>query len=527
MSFDQGRSSTELSKWVESRINGGMITSIDAADIPESALQLCKNARVRFDQTFRRRGHTILTPVKPNFNPIIKIATLIDNQGNTATYRFAMGSGNHVHRRDGGTWTGLAGTTLTGTRFDRIKTVVINNKFVFANNGVNFIQLIDDGTNSYGNLGNAPKYRYITGFYNRVVGANRTDGGAYNVEVGWSADASAAGGDIDQWDNAVNITAGNTPLIESPDDFGDPISGIFGLSNVLAILREHSVWIGTKNPIGSNPFSFYNAVPRVGCNAPWSAAAFESGLIWFDQRSGTVYVYTVGGGVESIGRPVDNALVKNIDSPEHVFGTYNPIQNEYIVCMPAVGSNLVRCWTFNFRTKAWTYDEIDSITSADDFDLGGGGTSIDDLIGTIDQLTGSIDSLNPVSDVLPTRAYGKVNGDILVEDPNADDDAGSEYTTEFVSKLFEVPENDVIVAQLRIEYDIASDCTLSLYIQKNGGDFVHVKTRNVTIAGKTRIFKVDKQIRCRQFCWKLIVTGGQFTLKKYEVQAYVSAKSKR
>lgn len=519
MTFDVGRG-LELSKWVESRINVGMITSIDPADIPDNALQDCRNARVRYDQTMRRRGHSILDPAKPTVDNVLKIATLVDNEGNSYTYRFTAA---RVHRRDAGAWTLLGGAMLAGTAFDRIKTVVINNQFVFANNGVGNLQLIDQVANTYAALGNAPMYRYITGFYDRVVGANRTDGGSHNVEIGWSGI-----GNITEWDNAVDISAGTSPLIESPDDFGDPITGVFGISNVLVVPREHSIFIGTKNPIAQSPFSFYNAVPKVGCNCPWSAAAFERGLIWFDQRTGTVWIYEVGGGVESLGRPIDNALVRNIDSPQKVFGSYNPIQNEYILCIPSVGTSLVKCWTYNFRTKAWSYDEIDNIHSADDFDLSGGGVAIDDLIGTIDSLTGTIDELSPALDIKPTRAYGMNTGDILIEDQNVDDDAGFPYTTEFKSKLFEIPEDDVIIAQIRIEYLIESDCILNLYVQKNGGDFTLVKgPKIVSTTGKTMIFKYDKQIRCRQLCWKLTVDGGQFTLKKFEIHAYVTGKSKR
>lgn len=524
MSFAPGQG-LERSKWIESRINKGMITSIDAADLPDGALQLCKNARVRYDQTMRRAGHNLITPVKPDSLTVLRIATLIDNQGNSYTYRFTKKSIGVpcVYKKDIGVWTGLAGTTLaTGLR-DRYKTVVINNQFVFANNGANVLQLIDSFTNTYGDLGNAPAYKYITGFYNRVVGANRLGGGSFNVEIGWSGDTN-----IDEWDGSVDISAGNTPLIESPDDFGDPISGVFGISNVLVVPREHSIWVGTKNPISSNPFSFYNAVPKIGCNSPWSAAAFEQGLIWFDQRTATVWLYEIGSPTpESIGRPIDNAIIKNIDTPDSIFGSYNPIQNEYIVCVPTVGSSLVKCWTFNFRSQAWTYDEIDNISCADDIDISGGGVSIDDLIGTIDQLIGTIDSLSPINNTIPTRAYGKHDGDILIEDINSFDDSGTDYQSEFISKLFEVPEDDVIIAESRIEYQIESECTLNLYVQKNGRDFVFVKSLIATETGKTKLFRFSRQIRCRQFAWKLTVDGGQFTLKKFEIHAYVSSKSSK
>lgn len=518
MSFMQGQG-LDLSKWVESRINGGMVTAIDAADLPDNVMQLCKNARVRFDRTSRRSGHNQFTPVKPNSQPMLKLATLIDNQGNSYTYRF---SPIGVHRLGVGVWTPIVGTALTGTAYDKIRTVVINNRFVFSNNGVGYIQEINAIGDTYARLGNAPKYRYITGFYNRVVGANRTDGGSFNVEVGWSADTT-----IDEWDGSVDITAGTTPLIESPDDFGDPISGVFGIANVLIVPREHSLWLGTKNPIGSNPFSFYS-IAKIGCNAPYSAVPTEHGLVWFDQRTATVWSYEVGGSVESIGRPIDNALVRNIDAPAKIFGSYNPIENEYILCIPVVGSGIVKCWTFNFRSKAWVYDEISNIVSADDVDISSGGVTIDDLVGTIDDLVGTIDELSPAQTVTPTRSYGKLDGNIIIEDPNTYTDAGAVYETEFVSKLFEVPTNDHIIGEVRIEYALDGAVDAELWLQKDGRDFVLVKALTLNQIGSTKLFRYTKQIRCRQFAWKFkVLTGGKLHLNKFEIHAYVSSKSSK
>lgn len=522
MSF-QGASPLELMKWVEARINGGMVTSVDAADIEDRQLVLCKNARVRYDKTSRRPGHSALLPSRPNTQPVLRLASLVDNQNNSSTYRFTPVG---VHRRDASAWVIVTpvSVALAGTVLDRIKTVVINNQFVFANNGANFIQKINQGADTYERLGNAPKYRYITGFYDRVVAANRTDGGSFNVEIGWSGQ-----GAIEEWDNSVDPSAGTSPLIESPDDFGDPITGLFGIANVLVILREHSLWIGSKNPVASNPFSFYNAVPKIGCNAPWSAAAFERGLIWFDQRTATVWLYEVGGGLSNLGRPIDDSLIKNIDDPAKIFASYNPIQNEYILCIPVIGTSLVKAWTFNFRTKAWSYDEIDDICSADDVDVGFGYVAIDDLIGRIDQLNTTIDGLNPAGQIIPVRSYGKNDGVIIYEDTNADTDSGVTFDTDIVSKQYEIPQDDIIVANIRLEIQAQNECDLVLWIKKNENlDWTAVRVSTIRTLNKTVIFQYNKQMRCRKFQWRLTCeSGGVFHLMKYEVQVYGSGKSKR
>ena len=523
--------SLTIGKWVEARVNQGMITSIDAADIPTSAMQRVLNARVRYDKTQRRNGYvpfrtrlsdaaSVVT--KPDSSRVLKVATLKDNEGNAYTFRLAPGK---VHVLDSGVWAEVTPVTtaIAGGNNDRYKTVVFNNQFVFANNGMDYIQIVDPAAKTYDRLGNAPKYKYITGFADRIVGAYRTDGGSHAVDVGWCANGIPT-----QWNNAVDNSAGATPLAGSPSDFADYITGIFNVNNALVVPRERSIWLATRNPIASNPFNFYNAVPGIGCNAPYSAAPFEGGLCFFDPRTNTVWAYQLGSQPESIGRPIDKELPKNIDDPANVFGSYNPIENEYIVFIQAAGSNLVKAWTFNFRTKSWSYDEIPNICCADDPDVSAGYTAIDDLLGTIDNLVGTIDELSPTNQVIPSRILGQTTGDILQEFADATDDAGTEYVTELESKLFEAPEEDIVVAEVRAEIYATRACTLNLYISKNKGPYVLVRGPEViNTLERTVLFKFKKQFRSRQFSFKLTGTGGQFAFMKYEVHAFMSGESKR
>lgn len=519
-----------IGKFVEARINQGMITNIDAADIPTAAMQRVLNARVRFDKTLRRSGHVLFRSqltdastvvTKPDSSRVLKVATLKDNQGNAYTFRFSPAA---VHVLDTGVWTDVpaVATAISGGAHDRFRTVVINNQFVFSNNGVDYVQVLDPVTPDYDRLGNAPKYRYVTGFANRVIGANRTDGGSYAVELGWSAN-----GLITEWDGATDVSAGATPLTESPSDFADHITGVFGLTNALVIPRERSIWLATRNPVATQPFNFYNAVPGIGCNAPYSAAPFERGLCWFDPRTGTVWVYEIGSTPESIGRPVDNELVKNIDDPAHVFGSYNPVENEYIVFVPVVGTNIVKAWTFNFRTKSWSYDEIADICCADDPDVSAGYVAIDDLVGTIDQQTVTIDELSPTNAVQPCRILGRTDGEILQESLAVSDDAGVDYVTEIESKIFQQDEEDIVVAEVRVELIADEECELSLYINKNDTTYQLLRTSTIDVLGRTVLFKFKKQFRARQFSFKLTGTGGKFSLVKYEVHAFMSGESKR
>src|SRR5690606_33380808 len=118
-----------------------------------------------------------------------------------------------IHRISGGVWTALTdanvgGEELAGTITDRFNTAIILDNFVFSNNGANHIQKINFTTNEFARLGNAPKYRYICGFFNRVVGAAVRDDN--EVQIRWSGDAN-----IYVWDTSSDVCTGLGPTGES------------------------------------------------------------------------------------------------------------------------------------------------------------------------------------------------------------------------------------------------------------------------------------------------------------------------
>lgn len=521
----------QMAKFAEGRVNGGMITTIDPADIPSGALQDAKNALVRFDKTARRPGSVILTPTKPNSNTIMKLSSIKRQDGVAYTFRFTPTT---VHSRQTSSWTAFPFTTtaLIGTADDRFETAIVLDEFVFSNNGANVVQQIDFLNGKYKALGNAPAYRYICGFYNRVVGAALRD--ENEVRIGWSGD-----GDITEWDPAVNETSGFSSLVDSPADLSDWITNIFAFTNVLVVLREKSVWVGTKQPIPTQPFYFVNSVPGYGCDCSYSAAIVGEGLAWLDRRSRTVYAFAPGGQLEPIGRPIENRIVDNIDDPKTVFGSFDPFSNEYTIYIPAVGG-VVNAWTFSFRSKTWTRHEYKHITSADVVDLAEGGVTIDQLGDVpIDDLPGTIDSLSPSSNIVPIKTFGRDDGEIAVEDINANTDApyspdfpsGIPYETLVVSKCFTVPEVDMYIAEIVLEYQAVLGGTFTIEYSRNGGatdDSWHTaKTVTPTILGEPRLLKLRKTIRTRRFAWRVITNAGRFEILAYEVHVYPSGKSKK
>lgn len=521
--------SMHIEKFAEARINAGMITMIDPADIPTGALQLAKNATVRFDRTSRRAGSSLLTPVKPDANPVLRLAYIKKQDGSPYTLRMTP---VQAHILSGGGWTPVVHTpALTGSIRDRFNTADILDTFAFTNNGADPIQTIDLVAATGVPLGNAPRYRYLTGFYNRAVGFARKD--ASEVEVGWSADGNPL-----QWDPLVDNTAGSSPILESPADLSDFIKGGFSFTNVMIILREKSVWLATKQPIPQNPFYFYAAVPGVGCDCPFSAQIVGVGAIaWIDRRTGTVYAYSPGSQPEPIGRPIEKTILNNVDDPDTVFAAYAPIPNEYTIFIPGVGSNFVQGWTYNFRGKTWAYNEYYGLTGADDSELAVAGTTIDQLGDVaIDDLQGTIDSLSPTSTIITARSYGRNDGTIMLEDENADQDAphtdyplGVSFDTVLVSKVFTMPEDDIYIAKIVIEYQANRGGQFKLEYSKNGGatddSWKVAKTVTPQVLGQPRLLILRRCIKARRFAWRLTTQAGNFEILSFEVHVYPSGQS--
>lgn len=480
-------------------------------------------------------AYAALTTLHPTVDATIKTPTTLKVDA-----KIAGKAANAIVALETAANAAWATATLTGGRdagsliggvHDYFQAAVILNKFVFANNGADVLQEYDVVADTYVPLGNAPKYKYITGFYNRVVGAYLNESGTNGVQLGWSGDGNAT-----EWDPLVDESAGSTPLVESPSDLADFLSGVFGFTNVMAILRQQSIWLSTKKPIPTDPFHSYSAFPGVGCDAPYSAKITQNSLTWGDRRTGTIWSYEPGGKPVPIGRPIEKSLFAGINDEQHIFADYDSIQNEYVFCIPQASGNFVICWTYNFRSGTWDKDEREAITILSTADLSSGIMTIDQLPGTIDGLTGTIDSLSPSQPVVPTVAYGRSDGEVCLEtqddaitvDPPVAGSAGT-YETELLSKCFTLPTDDVYIAEIRVNLIPKAIGSVRLEASKDGGVSLSSVSKSKTFVGnqigKSTLVRWVRQIKCRRYAWRLTASNGQFDVLDYEVHVYKGGES--
>src|SRR3990167_311412 len=189
-------------------LNKGMVSSVDPADLDDATLSICKNARVRFDKTSRRLGKSTYGPTKPDS---LKVRKIIEYRFGESTYYTIRVTNTGVHYSDGtSAWAAVSGT-LSGGDQNVVSTAIVLDTLILAN-GVNRLQKVD-------------------------LSAGLSD----LRNIYWSGNRN-----IDEFDAAVDTSAGRTPIDISPTDRVDYIAGVFGLSTVMVIPREKSIWLATR-----------------------------------------------------------------------------------------------------------------------------------------------------------------------------------------------------------------------------------------------------------------------------------------
>lgn len=507
---------------VESRLNGGMNTYVDAADLPNFQVQLAQNCEIRADKIYRRPGTTDLGTTKPNSDPVLLYTAFKRFDGTIIYLRFTK---NKLYRLGAGSWTEItSASAFSITNTTRIRFTTLNDRFFFAV-GNKDIQEVNFSANTYADLGDAGSYKYITGFFNRLVGANLYSASSPNPTlVAWSGDINFA-----VWNPATDISAGSTPLLEAATDFADPISGIFGFASVMLILRERSLWTATKRPVASNPFQFQASFPYAGCDVPNSATQKRNGLVWYDNRSNQVYDYTIGQAPREIGNPIRDLLSSRISNLDSIMGAYDTVRDRYHLLIPSELSTTSYEYVFDFGTESWVENTRENVASVSAIDGGVSSLLIDELSGTIDALVGDIDDLANTTINPPKVFYGISDGNIVYTDPAVVQDNLVATSTSIVSKLYTAGNNELLVRRLAFKYNPVRAGTFSVYFSvDNGVTWELYETTTITsmqLNTRKRIL-CTQQARTPEFCWKIVMETASIQILEYSLEALISPFSK-
>lgn len=495
----------------------GLNTEDDPDDIPDDAFTVDTNGAVRRQKVTKRAGLTRVTPAKPNNLPIRGLVSIQQYSGELVQLRF---TDTTIHRRAASSWPEI---TSTGTGINEApnNSLSVDNRHFFSTNGNKVIQEIDLTTDTYSDLGNSARYRYITAFGDRLVGFYNEDNGP--VDVGYSGNLN-----YDEWNPLVDPSAGMVPLVESQSDYADFGTGVFGFADKLLLLKERSIWLASKTGAGTNPFYFYVTSPSFGCDTPSSVQRIPNGVVYYDRRTSNVYVFDVNNPTPvPIGSKVNDEILALVDNPEEIFSAFDSVELEYRLCIPQNTTTSVDVFVYSFKSQCWWQEIYTEISCISSLNFGEPTTLIQDLVGNIEDLAGNIADLGTAGYPTPTTFLGGTSGDIDIFD---EAEVGNSHVMTLVSKNWTAPENnDFFIHRLTFTYEVISEGSFTLsYSKDNGITFTPYKTVTFLDAdiGKRLIANCVSSVRCRQFMWKLRNDLGRISLIDFKARSEPSGYSR-
>jgi len=508
----------------------GLIEDGDIFSIPNNALTVAKNVTVIRNLLMRRNGLSLYPKTKPNSNKILNIYAFYHTSTGINILRFTKST---IHKATASGWSAVTGAGLTGGDSNFFSFAIGDNRLFFSN-GTEVIQEYNPTALTYAALGNAPKYKYICTAFNRVIGANRINVTNKPYEIGWSGDMNYG-----EWDPTVDISAGSSPLVDSPTDVNDDITGIFNLQSILTIPRQRSLWLANKQASATNPFNFFVASPRIGADVPRSIKLTEFGLMFFNYQHCTIYLWQPNADpIDVASTKVKRAIKAAITTPERVFADYSFNTKSYTIHVGNDNNNVVKSWTYHFDNKCWTYAEGTSIYAVDNLDFSSSSLTINELTGTINNLAGTIDSLSGISNN-STRFFGFTDGELMTQaiySGRADESAsivstdnGTSYTSDITSKAFTLPIADTHINLLQLIITPRSTGTITLeYSKDEGSTWTTAKSVTIVAGNVDKSYPIiyKKAIRARSFMWRITTANCMFILHRFNIRILRAGVSK-
>lgn len=492
----------------------GMVTAVSRDKQPVGSAKKIVNGRTR-DYWVGRRPGTNTIIAKPDSNPVLKVITL-HLPGDRKYLVRVTDSTIHATRALNG-WQALTGSGLVGS--SRITSTQFFDDLYLATAFTKIVK-VNVLNNTYELVSEAPRAKFVTSFADRIFAANIGPETTGATRIQWSANAEP-----EIWDPLVKESAGQENLVSSPSDTGDDITGIHALSQEMLILRERSIWIGTRQPIVFAPIRFTPVSVNHGCDLPYSATRVENGVVWADFRSRGVWLFNPGQLPQRISNKIDDQLFDDLANLRWAEGTYDPFNQEYHLGLAtSEGADIQKTWIFSFRHGAWSYDDSPTVRTL------GKNVGLDTLT-MIDDLTGFIDGLNPSpdgviddwagSETLKTGIFkGVSTGEVIIQsyDYPLDWDA-SAFTFEWVSQNIGRFEFRQTLTDLLVSCIATVTGTAVFAHSKDNATWDHAKTVTITGAAIGQRFGMPRrQLSGNEIYWRVQTTAAKFRMTAWWVR---------
>ncbi len=493
-------------------VTSGMVTAIPRAKRPLGSSISIINGRIRDDWVGRRGGYPNYI-TKPNSNDIMELISFKGEENQDWVVRVANGSMHAASTTTG--WTSLTGTAYSS--FARTDSAQVLGDLYLANSSKKVLRVrLDNLTFAEIVDANAPTAKFITSFAERLIAAYIFDpaSGVLPFGLRWSVNA-----DPTDW---TGLGSGRENLIQSPSDTGDEITGIFGFSNLMVILRERTIWHVTRQPFADAPFRFTAIITNQGCDMPHTAVQTSdeqgrlTGLLFADSRSNGIYQYTPGQRPQRISRNIDDQLFTGLTDPQLAKAAYDPENQEYHLGYPTDSANpehLGSFRVFSAQNGSFVTDDGPTCTTIGVVGDVGTPTMIDDLTGFIDGLSGTIDSLSGVLRLPPIVLKGDTSGQSIKEDL---DTAGSHTFTWESQNLGSVSLRRTVKLFTMAMSATASGSTTLEFSTDDGSTWTNIKT----VSNPSSLSKLGfkKQISADRINWRLTTAAKEFRFTEWWIK---------
>jgi len=170
------------------------------------------------------------------------------------------------------------------------------------------------------------------------------------------------------------------------------------LGPYLVAYYEDAIDFGRPTQIAGDdlPISFGDRLQTggIGLLGPKAVTPWLDGHFFVGQDD--VYYLGLSGGFERIGLPVIEASIRRCLFPGSIQVKPDVTRNRIVFGFPESTPDITKLWSFNYLTKAWTFEDTQASSLGAIWGLGGTISGLDSLSGTIsglDAISGSIEGL--------------------------------------------------------------------------------------------------------------------------------------
>jgi hypothetical protein len=126
------------------------------------------------------------------------------------------------------------------------------------------------------------------------------------------------------------------------------------LGSLMVVYMETAIFIGRPANFTDVPLYFEHfETGGTGLVSPKAVAQYLDGQFYVSQND--IYFISASAAPEAIGNRQIREDLRNCSDLGAVYASQDPANNRVLFVIPGVGGD--RIWSFNYRSKAWSYDE--------------------------------------------------------------------------------------------------------------------------------------------------------------------------